>query len=139
MLEWDPEQSQKLPEGHYTFQIREEPEKRRQTSSGGNEYTYYIFKFKVISESGASRKYNDIFVPWDERFKDLLIALGGKEGRDGKIHLSETDVIGRQCEADIRHEPNPNKPGEVRDKMVNIVGLNDVPEPTNGEEDKIPF
>jgi len=137
MLTYDPNESLNLPEGHYRFQVREEPEKRKQTSAKGNEYTMYIFKFMATNEVGSSRKYSDVFVHWDERWKDLLLALGGKTDDKGIIHLSETTIVGKQFEADIKHEPNPNKPNEIRGKLINIVALNDVPQPTLVEDEEI--
>jgi len=139
MLTYDPNDSLRLPEGHYIFQVREEPEARKQTSDKGNEYIYYIFKFTATDHEGISRKYNDIFVRWDERFGALLTALGAKPDKDGKLHLSETDTVGKQFEADIEHRSNPKKPGEVQDKIVNIIVSNDVPPPNETEKDEVPF
>ena len=47
MLIYDPKDNLSLPEGHYTFEVREEPEKRSAESASGNEYEYYIFKFNA--------------------------------------------------------------------------------------------
>jgi len=140
LLEYDPNESYELiPEGEYLLQIREEPEARKQTSSSGNEYIMYIFKFTATHEqSGYTRKYNDIFVRWNPLFKDLLIACGGKEDNDGKIHLSETEIIGKQLKAKIEHVANPNKPDELRAKITRIEVSNDVPPPSKSD-DEVPF
>ena len=141
MLEYDPNKSYELiPEGEYLLQIREEPEARRQTSASGNEYIMYIFKFTATHEqSGYTRKYNDIFVHWNPLFKDLLLACGGTEGEDGKIHLSETEIVGKQFKAKVGHVPNPNKPDEMRAKIISIEESNDVPPPSQGKDDDVPF
>ena len=140
MLEYDPNESYELiPEGDYLLQVREEPEKRPQTSASGKEYIMYIFKFTAThEESGYTRKYNDILVHWIPIFKDLLLACGGKEDEKGKIHLSETEIIGKQFRAKIKHVPNPNNPDDIKAKITKIEISNDVPPPSN-PDDEMPF
>lgn len=120
-----------VPEGHYNFEVTEDAEMRR----GQNEGIYMIFKFKVISKDGSTRKYNDIFVPWEERYKDLLLALGGQADEKGKVHLGDLAIVGRQFEADIVHRTDPKDPTKTRDKIANIVTLDDVPQPSEKEDD----
>lgn len=129
-----------IPEGHYVFKIKDEPERRKKTSQAGNPYIYYIFKFVATDMAGDDRDFSDVFVRFDDRLGDLLIAVGGKAGDDGKIHMEEVDLIGRQFEGDVALEENPNKPGEKKSKIVNIVSLLDVPQPNESDkEDGIPF
>jgi len=136
MLTYDPSESAKLPEGHYRFQVREEPEKRR--NDNGN--VYFIFKFKVMTDEGTIRKYNDIFVPWEDRFKTLLLAFGAKPDEDGKVHVSEADVVGKVFEADIVHVRHPKDPTKIMDKIANIQMDDEMPMPESPEsEDDIPF
>ncbi|NIM57560.1 MAG: hypothetical protein GTO16_01265 [Candidatus Aminicenantes bacterium] len=129
MIEHDPNETYELlPEGIYTLQIREEPEARRQTSRNGKEYIYYIFKFTATNAVGESTKYNDILVRWNPIFTDLLIACGFTIGDDGKYHVSEKDMIGKQFKAEIKHKPNPNNADEIRAKIVKIeTNDDDVP------------
>ena len=126
-----------LPEGHYRFQITKEPEKRRGEKNG----IYLIFVFRAISDSGSSRRYSDVFVPWEERYKDLLLALGGEADEKGQVHLGDIDVTGKQFEADIVHIKDPRDPTKVRDKIANIVINDDVPPPDEPieSEDEVPF
>jgi len=150
-ITYDPNDSfELLPEGRYKFKVREEVESRKGTSgSTGKKYVYHIFKFTVTNEFGESRKYNDILVPWKPPFKDLLIVLGATPGEDGKLHLSETECVGKVFEGFIEHQENPNKPGENKDKLASVVvpeeepEEEDVPMPSgNGEEgddSEIPF
>ena len=56
---WEPNL---LPVGNYRFKITEEPEKRRGSGDG----IYIIFRLKA-SDGLTVRKYNDVFVPWEER------------------------------------------------------------------------
>ena len=125
-----------IQEGHYTFKVSEEYEKRRGEKDG----VYIIFKFKIINKDGSTRKYNDIFVPWEERYKDLLLAFGGEPDEKGQIHLGDVNIIGKQFEADIVHIKDPRDPTKVRDKIANIVINDDVPMPeTEDEDSEIPF
>jgi len=123
-----------IQEGHYTFKVSEDYEQRR----GENDGVYIIFKFKIISKDGSSRKYNDIFVPWEERYKDLLLAFGATPDEKGKVHLGDINIIGKQFEADIVHVKDLRDPTKVRDKIANIIVNDDVPMPET-EEDEVPF
>ena len=122
-----------IQEGHYSFKVSEDYEKRKGEKDG----LYIIFKFKITDESGSTRKYNDIFVPWEERYRDLLIAFGAKPDEKGQVHLGDTSIIGKQFEADIVHIKDPNDPTKIRDKIANIVIDDDVPPPK--EDDEGPF
>ena len=127
-----------IPEGHYKFQISEEPEKRK----GAKDGLFMIFKFRILTDDGSTRRYNDVFVPWEDRYKDLLLAMGGKPDEKGKVHLGDIDITGKQFEADIVHIQDPKDPTKIRDKIANIIVDDDVPPPeelNQAEEDKIPF
>ena len=133
---WEPNL---LPEGPYRFKITEEPEKRRGSGDG----IYIIFRLKA-SDGVNVRKYNDVFVPWEERYKDLLLALGGEPDEKGVVHLAEMiDVVGKTFEAEIVHVKDQKDPTKTRDKIANIkVNFNeeeDVPMDEPEVEDDIPF
>lgn len=131
-----PYEPQLVPEGHYTFKISEDYEKRKGEKDG----LYIIFKFKIINKDGSARKYNDIFVPWEERYRDLLIAFGAEKDEKGQVHLGDVDIIGKEFKADIVHIKDPNDPTKVRDKIANIVINDDIPKPEESDEDsEIPF
>ena len=119
-----------VPEGHYTFVVSEEYEKRKGEKDG----LYIIFKFKITSKDGAVRKYNDIFVPWEERYRDLLLAFGAKEDEKGQVHLGDINIIGKQFEADIVHIKDPGDSSKIRDKIANIKLDDDVPKPAKIKE-----
>jgi len=131
-----PHEPRLIPEGHYSFQVSEDYEKRKGEKDG----LYIIFKFKIINESGETRKYNDIFVPWEDRYRDLLIAFGAKEDEKGQVHLGDINIIGKQFEADIVHVKDARDPTKTRDKIANIVINDDIPEPNGLKDDEdIPF
>ena len=129
-----PYEPQLVPEGHYTFKVSEDYEKRKGEKDG----LYIIFKFKIVNNSGEIRKYNDIFVPWEERYRDLLIAFGAEKDEKGQVHLGDISIIGKQFEADIVHVKDPSDPTKIRDKIANIKLEDDVPPPEKSE-DEVPF
>jgi hypothetical protein len=109
---------QMLPEGHYDFEVTEEPEVKK-TQNGK---TYIKFKFKATDPAGHSRRYSDSFWPNEERYQDLLLALGGTKDPSGRVHLSDTVILpGQVVEAEILHIPDYNDKTKVRDKIANVV------------------
>lgn len=129
-----------VPEGHYSFQITEEPEVRITGKS-----KWMIFRFSVTDSSGNSRKYSDVFFPGDEKYRRLLLIAGAEPDEKGIPHLSEMDtknLVGIKFEADIVHNPDAKDASKIRDSIANIVLLDeDVPPPseTENEEDEVPF
>lgn len=128
-----PYESQLLPEGHYRFKVSDEPEVRKNE----NGKIYIIFKF-IASDGVVTRQYRDVFAPWEERYRDLLLALGAKRDEKGKISLTQ-DPIGKVFEADIVHVIDPKDPTKTRDKIANIMVFDDVPISEKSEDDDIPF
>ena len=124
-----------IPEGHYSFQVSEDYEKRKGEKDG----LYIIFKFKIISEGGEARKYNDMFVPWEDRYRDLLIAFGAKEDEKGQVHLGDINIIGKQFEADIVHIKDARDSTKTRDKIANIVIDKDASPPEEEPDSEAPF
>lgn len=129
-----------VPEGHYSFQITEEPEVRITGNS-----KWMIFRFKVIYPDGNSRKYSDVFFPGDEKYRRLLLIAGAEPDEKGIPHLSEMDtknLLGIKFEADIVHSPDAKDASKIRDTIANIVLMDeDVPPPEESEknEDEVPF
>ena len=139
MIEHDPNETYELiPEGIYILQIREEPNAERRTSRNGKEYVSYMFKFTATSQFGEKTKYTDFLVRWNPIFTDLLVACGFTLAEDGKYHVSEKDMIGKQFKAEIKHKPNPYNTDEIRAKIVKIeTGDDDVP--LSNQDEEIPF
>jgi len=128
---------QKLPEGSYVFTLKEEPEKRRQAGKAGD-FISVKFVFKVSGNNiNPGRQHVERFVPWDEKYGQLLEALGGKRGNDGRVHLSESvGIVGQSFHADIIHVPDNDDPTKSWARLSNIRALeNEGIE----EEDDIPF
>lgn len=129
-----------VPEGHYSFQITEEPEVRKTGNS-----VWMIFRFRVTYPDGNSRKYSDVFFPGDEKYRRLLLIAGAKPDEKGIPHFSEMDtknLVGIKFEADIVHNPDAKDTSKIRDSIANIVLMDeDVPPPEESEkeEDEVPF
>ena len=130
---------QQVPEGHYRFKVVAEPEKRKKTSANGNEFTTVLFSFKLIDEFENTRYLKESFVPWDNRYRDLLLAFGAKADKDGKVHLDdELTVIGKIFEAQVIHEPDKQDPTKSWSRIAHIKTNDDVPPPET-ENDEVPF
>ena len=140
-------QPRKLPEGRYTFKIDQEPERRRHQGEGG-EFISITFSFKVQAQNGDVRNHRESILPWEDRYRDILLALGGEEDEAGNVHLGEMfDIIGKKFTARIKHEPDRNDSSKSWARITDIE-LNreqeadeDVPPPAdNGSADEeIPF
>lgn len=145
MTDLPPSQSRRLAEGCYTFTLNKEPEKRRKTSGeSGKEFIVVTFYFRVEDKDGYVKFHTESLVPWDERYRDILLALGGKPDEKDDVHLDDVDVIGQSFEADIVHEPDKGDPAKKWARIANIIVPEveeDVPPPVKEEEDeeKIPF
>ena len=130
---------QQVPEGHYKFKVMAEPERRKKTSANGNEFVTVLFSFKLMDEFENTRYHKESFVPWDNRYRDLLLSFGAKADKDGKVHLGdEAAVVGKIFEAQIIHEPDKQDPTKTWSRIAHIKTNDDVPEPTQSE-DEVPF
>ena len=124
---------QQVPEGSYKFQVIVEPEKRKKTSSGGNEFTSILFSFKLTDEDGNVRYHKESLVPWSPSYRDLLLAFGAKPDKKGNVHLGdEVSVVGKTFEAEIIHDPDKDDATKSWSRVTNIKLDDDIPPP---EED----
>jgi len=126
----------KLPEGEYAFTVSKETEKRKHQGSQGD-FVSVTFFFKVDDGSGAFREHKESLLPWEERYRDLLLALGGERDDKGQVHLSETvDIVGKRFKAEIKHIPDKDDPDKTWARIANI----EIPEEEKDEgEDEVPF
>ena len=148
-FEYDPNKAFKLaPEGPYTFFV-DDYEKRRTP----NNKPFILFRFTAVAPNNQRFKITQAFWVWEERWKDLLLALGGEEDAEGKIHLPEEkeEIIGLSFEGEIQHEPDKKNAKIMRSQLVNIKTTSievpevpDVPRPDgnedkDGDEEVVPF
>ena len=139
-------QPRKLPEGRYAFRVAKEPDRRRHQGEQG-EFISVTFYFKVQAPNGDVRDHVESILPWEDRYRDLLLAIGGEEDEAGNVHLSEMlDVVGKKFTARIKHEPDKNDSSKSWARIVDIEvkqkqeADEDVPPPANGSKDEeIPF
>ena len=94
----------KIPEGKYTFTVSREFEKRKHTNAQGDPFVSVTFFFKLDDGSGSPREHKESLLPWEERYGDLLLALGGEMDEKGQIHASELgDIVGKKIRAEIEN------------------------------------
>lgn len=126
-----------VPEGHYMFEIIEEPEVRIT-----NKNKWLIVRTRIIFPDGKTRKYSDLFFPSDEKYRALLLVAGATPDNKGVPHLKEMDtseLVGVKFEADIVHIPDPKDEDKIRDTIKDIIVSDEVPSPQKEEEEDIPF
>jgi len=145
-----PHEPRKLPEGRYTFKIAKEPEKRRHQGAQG-EFVSVTFFFKVQAPNGDVRAHAESILPWEDRYKDILLALGGEEDETGAVHLGDMiDIVGQKFVARIKHVPDRNDKTKTWARIADIEvpkfepADDDVPPPMNGSDEEagdeeIPF
>ncbi len=113
---YQPQETELVPEGKYRFSIVDDPLKREGPKGG----EYFIFRLEIIFENDSRRKFNHIIAPWEERYGDLLKALGGRKDEKGAIELGDIELIGLEFEADLVHEADQNDPLTIREKLINF-------------------
>jgi len=123
---------QLLIPGPYRFSVNDEPEVRK--NDKGNRFI--IFKFKATDPAGHTRSFRDLFLPGEDRYQQLLLALGGEKDKVGRVHVDEVvNIVGKSFDAEIIHVPDRNDKTIIRDKIANIR----VDELAASEDGDIPF
>jgi len=144
-------QPKKPPEGQYVFKIVKDVDKDRKHGPQGD-FISITFYFKIQSPDGGIRDFRESILPWDDRYRDILLALGGEEDERGDVHLSDMiDIIGKKFIARIKHVPDKDDPRKTWARITDIEvdrdrgsDEEDVPPPANGEyeepsDDEVPF
>ena len=137
-----PYEPQQVPEGHYRFKVMAEPEKTKRTSKDGNDFISVKFSFKLMDGLGNIRYHKESLVPWSDIYRDLLLAFGAKPDKKGTVHLGdEADIVGKEFDADIIHEPDKDDPKKSWSRIANIKleDQMDVPPPEEEPEEPVPF
>jgi hypothetical protein len=126
-----PEHKPRIPEGHYQFRLNREPDLRAFTytnKKGEQQEGRKIILYAVGIGDEGEFPVSDGFLPWEDRYKDLLAALHVEHGRD-------IQMTGSVFEADIEYQPSKKDPGKSYPHIVKIV----VPQNKTDEGDDIPF
>lgn len=143
-----PYQPRRLPEGEYVFTISKEPEKIWRGMEP-NRFISVTFYFNAEAPNGSTKNHTESILPFDDKYRDLLLAIGGEEDEAGEIHLSEMfDIIGKKFKARIIHEQDKDDPQKSWARITDIQVPkkaqkdDDVPPPENGEaegDEDVPF
>jgi hypothetical protein len=137
-----------IPEGTYEFRITAEPEvKKTSYQKNGQTVASKYVKVKLavrLSAGSRERNYTENFFCHEQRYRDLLAALGGRQSEDGQFHTPDSfRVVGMTFEAKLVHVPDKRDPSITRTRIQDIKVQkeeDDIPPPAEGtEDDGVPF
>jgi hypothetical protein len=134
MPTWPKPENEKIPEGHYQFQLNREPEFKKFTyvKDGADKEGTKIIVYAVgLGEKGQFSA-RDAIATWDQRYADLCAALHVEHGRDIRM-------AGAVFEADVIHEMDRKDPTKSWPRLINIAATGDAPRSGEGDGDDIPF
>jgi hypothetical protein len=117
MLPYKPGKYRLLPEGVYIFEIAEEPEEGETKG-----FDYSNFRFLVQDEYGTNHEFLDRFMSFEDRYRDLCLALGGVEVENEEITI-EGNVTGKRFKAEIKHEEIETRRGKRRVAKIRNIQL----------------
>lgn len=113
-----------LPPGKYLFKVKGEPEVRKATyAAKGRTFESKYIKIELAAKmpDGTGRKYVEMFFANEDRYRDLLLALGAKRSADGIIHTPDSfDTIGKVFEAEVAQVRDKKDPTKVRTRIIKI-------------------
>jgi hypothetical protein len=138
-MEWPKPESNMIPEGHYLFRLREEPEMetfaftdKKGKDRQGTKMTFFAVG---TNDTGEFDVRESLFV-WDKRYADLCVALNVDHGKDIR-------VTGEMFQADIIHEPDKKDPTKTWPRIINILphiaGMEFPEAAGSDDDDNIPF
>ena len=140
-------ESIRIPIGSYRFQIMKEPDARKKTGQSGKKFTSIFFNFKAINEAGGKFEHMESILAFEDRYNDLLLALGAEE-INGRLSGKTVDPVGMMFNADIVHEPDKNdstktwaritKIKPIMDESAEVDHQKEIETPSE-EDDEIPF
>jgi hypothetical protein len=139
-MEWPKPENNTIPEGHYVFRLREDPEFETWTftdkKSGKEKIGTKITFFAIgVNADGDEYEVRESMPVWDKRYADLCAALFVDHGKDIKM-------AGAHFEGDVIHEPDKKdimKSWPRITKIVAHVGEMDFPAGEDVKEDDTPF
>ena len=135
----------RIPEGEYQFQIMSQPEKRsHQSQATGKKFISVKFELKATSDEGKTFDVSESFLVFEDKYADLLIALGAKE-KDGRLSGSTIEPVGKMFQGTVEHQKDKEDPSKIWARIINIKGLEDeqseaIEQKSNlDDEDSVPF
>jgi len=130
------EPPQRLAEGEYGFIISEYEKRRYPRRDGKGDFIVVKFIFKVEMPDGSMGQHRESIPCGEDRYKDLLFAIGATKGADGSPHLSETiNIEGSRFVARIVYEPDKN---DASKSWARISQIQYEP-PESDEEEDVPM
>ena len=126
----------KIPVGHYSFRMNQEPELEsfpyKDPQTGKAKSGRRIVVYAIGLNENGEFSVVDRITAWEPRYDDLLQALGVEHGRD-------LVMAGSRFEADIIHEPSKKDPTKSYPRLTNITAVADIPSSTGPGDEDIPF
>ena len=117
----------KIPEDHYQFRLNKEPILDEKIGKGGKKFSTVTIYAIGLNDDGEFYII-DNFLPWEDRYVDLLAALGVD-------HSAEVEVVGSVFEADVVHVPDQRDSTKTWPKLKNITSSGREPGDDIGEDD----
>ncbi len=109
-------EKQRIPEGHYQFRVNREPELKAievKGQDGQKRPARKVVLYVIGINPEGEYRHSESFVPWDDRYADLLAALGVEHS----VEIEVTDTI---FEADIEYVPDRLDPTKKWPRLKNI-------------------
>ena len=116
----DPALPRLLPEGHYLFEITEDPT-REQSQYGG-----YFWRYQCIAKdsNGEHHPYNPVFTQKMDQYHNFLRAIGGQTQANSITLPPDVETFkGLRFEADIHHRPAKNDREKMVAELINITAV----------------
>jgi len=130
---------ERIPVGSYVFRVLSESEREKGTSAAGRAWMKITYKFKAVNENGSQFPHMESFFGGQEKYGDLLLAMGGTPNPDGTISGRDIDATGKQFRANIIMEEDRKDPMKSWPRMDNIRSLDEGSVPDSDTDDDIPF
>jgi len=121
MPDWE---TLRIPEGAYTFTVKDMEKRKKTSRSTGKDFVIVSLKLTARSESGEHFTHQESLLPWEDRYRDLLIALGGKSEGNTRISGEDVDPIGKSFTAEIEYEADANDTTKSWPRMKDINPVN---------------
>jgi len=112
-------EKQRIPEGHYSFRVNREPELKAievKDKNGEKRPSRKVVLYVIGINPTGEYRHSESFVPWDERYADLLDALGVEHSSDADV-----DVVDTIFEADIEYVPDRTNATKTWPRLKNIL------------------
>ena len=137
MPDWE---NARIPEGIYTFTVKDMEKRKKTSQSSGKDFVTVSLKMIGEAPSGEIFKHQESLLPWEDRYRDLLIVLGGKAEGNTRIHGSDIEPVGKSFVAEIVYEVDAKDDTKSWPRMQNFQPANGSgPAISTADDDDVPF